>query len=476
MSKKPQLKVLFASSEVFPFAKTGGLADVSSALPKALTLLGCQVAVCMPMYKNIVADDLKIVNSSDRVSYAHCSRSGVDYYFIIHDDFFKRSGIYGEANLDYTDNLDRFSFFSQAVLELAKELNFSPDIVHINDWQTCLVAVYLKTLYAKDGFLNRAKTILTIHNLAYQGIFERNQFKSIGLPQTYFSQNCFEFYGKINLLKAGIIFSDIVNTVSPSYAREIQTKRHGCGLEGVLRNRKADLYGVINAIDYDIWNPAADNFIYKKYSKDKLANKAVNKALIQKELNLKVDSKETLFGMVTRLAEQKGLDILITSLARELNRIQLIIIGVGEVLYHEKLKRLAEKFPHRFSFNETYNEDLAHKVYAASDFFLMPSRFEPCGLSQMISYKYATIPLVHHTGGLIDTVADIESSGGGIVFKKYDSKSLSFAFERSLALSGNKNEILKIRQKIAGYNFSWQKTAKEYLELYKKAERLEVSL
>jgi len=455
------VKIAFCSSEVFPFAKTGGLADVSAALPKSLTDSGCEVKVFLPLYQNIKPDKM-------HDGFGVSREGNLEFFFIKNDKYYLREGIYGTSLGDYPDNLERFSFFSRQVLEILKKIDFSPEIINSNDWQTSLVNIYLKLLFSEDSFYAKTKSVLTIHNLAYQGIFDKDKFSFLKIPQKYFRPEYLEFYDRINLLKGGIIFSDLVTTVSPTYAKGIKTAEFGCGLEGVLQNKADRLIGILNAIDCNIWNPASDNYIYKKYSPKTLSDKLANKLALQKELGLRTDKDAFLLGMVSRLAEQKGVDILDEALEELLGKYQIVILGLGDEQYHQRLKKKCNKFKGSFSLNLAFDEELAHKIYAGSDAFLLPSRFEPCGLSQMISYKYATVPIVNYTGGLVDTVVDVVEGGGGFVFKKYKASDLVKALERAQILFSNKNKWLKVLERIVDYNFSWQAAAKAYLKVYKK--------
>lgn len=456
------MKIAFSSSEVFPFAKTGGLADVSGALPKALRGKGCEVKVFLPLYKGIKPQEMF-------ADFGLSRDKGVEFYFIKNDKYFLRDSIYvTEEGVDYPDSLERYAFFSRKVFEVLKKIGFSPDVMHNNDWQTSLVSAYLKILYSEDSFFNKAKSVLTIHNLAYQGISPKEKFKFLGIDSKYFNRKYFEFYDKINLLKSGIVFSDLVTTVSPSYAGQIQTPEFGCGLEGALAEGDVKLTGILNAIDYDIWDPAKDELIYKKYSHSSLEDKPANKAAIQRELGLNLDKGKLLLGMVCRLAEQKGIDILSDALNEILKKHQVVILGVGEPKYHDILKAKAEKFKGSFSLNLKFDEALAHKIYAGCDVFLIPSRFEPCGLSQMISYKYATLPLVNHTGGLIDTVVDAKAGGAGFVFKEYSKKALLSAIAEAGEYFKNKEKWQALLKKSGEYNFSWEHAADEYLKVYAK--------
>ncbi|MFH1772717.1 MAG: glycogen/starch synthase [Candidatus Omnitrophota bacterium] len=454
------MKVAFCSSEVFPFAKTGGLADVSGALPFALAKKDCQVKVFMPFYKNIKPQ--KVLDN-----YGYTKQGKVEFYFIKNDAYFKRDALYGTPAADYPDNLERFSYYSKEVLNLLKILKFKPQVVHCNDWQSSLANIYIKTLYSQDPFFKNTRTVLTIHNLAYQGVFDAKSYQMLGIPQEYFSMNYLEFYGKVNLLKGGIIFSDYVNTVSPTYARQIQTSEYGCGLDGVLREKGDRLCGILNAIDYGVWNPKSDKLIYKKYTSESIEDKYVNKTKFQKDLGLKVDKNVLFLGMVSRLAEQKGVDILSQALDQILKHAQVVILGFGDEKYHKLLKNKAAKFKNSFSLNLKFDEDVAHRIYASCDCFLLPSRFEPCGLSQMISYKYATIPIVHATGGLVDTVTDVTEKGGGIVFSKYSSNDLLESVKKAGALFKQRKTWQALIKKVTRYNFSWETTADKYIDMYK---------
>jgi starch synthase len=455
------MKIVICSSEVFPYAKTGGLADVCGALPLALVKLGHEVKVFMPCYKNVKPQN-------NLPQFGITKEGKAEFYFIKNDNYFLRDALYGTPQGDYPDNLERFSFYSKQVLETLKKIDFCPDIIHVHDWQAALANIYLKTLYRNDDFFKNTKCALTVHNLAYQGLFEKDKYPILGISWDYFNMNCLEFYGKINLLKGGIMFSDIINTVSPTYAKQIQTPDYGCGLDGALRENRQRLLGILNAIDYEVWSPQTDKLIYRVYSPKDLEDKYVNKKMFQKDLGLEISQNTLMLGMVSRLAEQKGVDILSGALDYILKKHQVVILGFGDEKYHKILQKKAKKFKKSFSLNLAFDEKIAHRIYAACDCFLMPSRFEPCGLSQMISYKYATVPIVHATGGLADTVADVNEQGGGFVISKYSSDALSEAIDRAAALFSEKQNWQKLLKKITQYNFSWEATAKKYVEMYKR--------
>lgn len=457
-----KLNIAFCSSEVFPFAKTGGLGDVSFSLCFNLVKLGHRVKIFLPLYKNIKPQK---INSH----YGFSKYKGIEFFFIRNDKYFRRRYLYGVGTEDYRDNLRRFSFYCKKTLQIIKNLNFTPEIIHSNDWQTSLINVYLRTHFLNDPFFKNTRSVFTIHNLSYQGIFDKEQYPYLGLPEKYFNLEGFEFYGKINLLKAGLLFSDAINTVSPTYSREIQEEEKGYGLEGVLKKRAAVLRGILNGVDYEVWSPEKDKFIYKKYSSASIENKHLNKLKLQSSLNLKKGDGFFLLGMVSRLIEQKGVDIVIASLEDILKKAQLIILGVGEKNYEKILKRAEKKYPGLLSLNLKFDEALAHKVYAASDAMVVPSKFEPCGLSQLIAYKYGSPPIVRATGGLADTVCDYRDKGGGFVFTLDSPSSFVEAVSRAYSLFKNKEKWFKLLKKIMRYDYSWQRSVTEYIKMYREA-------
>jgi len=462
------MKILLAASEVVPFAKTGGLADVAGALPLALEELGQEVIVALPGYKVIQSRHGrdKMQKLKDDISYSTIGKN-IKVYFIENDKYFNRDGLYTDKTGDYKDNLDRFSYYCKRTLELLKEINFKPDIVHVHDWQASLIPVYLKTLFVNESFYKNIKTILTVHNIGYQGIFSREEFPKLSLDWMLFSIEGFEFYGKVNILKAGLEFCDYINTVSPTYSQEIQTKEFGFGLEGVLNKRRDRVFGILNGLDYSIWNPKTDRFIAQEYSFKTLQDKYNNKQDLQKFCKLPLNLDVPLFGIVSRLAEQKGFDILseaIDSICKM--NLQLVILGTGDIKYHLILERIVKKYPKVISLHLKFDDPLAHKIYAGSDVFLMPSRYEPCGLGQMISLKYGTIPLVFKTGGLADTV----NEENGFVFERYSKDDLIKSIKKATAAFQNKNKWNALIETAMKCNFSWEESAKEYLQLYEKAK------
>lgn len=456
------MKIAMCASEVVPFAKTGGLADVAGALPSALEKLNHEVVVIMPGYKSVAGagKDAKLGEN-------------VKVYFIENDKYFNRPGLYGEKAGDYPDNLDRFSFFCKKALDLLKKINYKPDVIHCHDWQTSLIPVYLKTIYKDRPFYKKIKTVLTIHNIGYQGLFNKEEFSKMGLDWSLFNMENLEFYDKINILKGGIVFSDIINTVSPTYSKEIMTTQQGFGLEGILQKKKDRVFGILNGLDYDLWNPATDEFITRRYSLDSLQGKLINKTALQKECKLPLREDVPLFGFIGRLAAQKGIDILEQVLERiyQLN-IQLVILGTGDLKYHLLLEEIASKYPRQIRLYLKFDDALAHRIYSGCDVFLMPSRYEPCGLGQMISFKYSTAVVAHKTGGLADTVVDfhpLKDQGNGFVFESYTREGLLEAMLRAVLAFQDKKEWASLMLRCGQMNFSWQESAKKYIELYQKA-------
>jgi starch synthase len=450
---------LFCASEVTPFAKTGGLADVAASLPVALGKLGVETAVMMPRYRKLGPAPRKL---SKRVT----------VYFIESDAYFNRSSLYGNEGGDYPDNLQRFSFFSHEVLNLAKKIKFRPDIVHVNDWQTAVVPVLLKTKLASDPFFKKSKTLLTIHNLQYQGHFPERLFPELGFDRTLFSINGFEYYGKVNLLKAGILYADAVSTVSPTYAGEIQTAEYGYGLEGVVRQRRDRLRGILNGIDVQMWNPAKDRSLQKNYSSKEPAGKQACKAALQKRCGLEVRADIPLFGMVTRLAGQKGIDILAQAASGFLSKkVQFVLLGDGDRIYERTFRNIGRRYSKNAAVYLGFNAAEAHGIYAGADFFLMPSLFEPCGLGQMISFRYGALPVARRTGGLSDTVVDIDLNprkANGISFDEPTPEAFLTAVQRAIKLFGERKRFKALQRRVMALDFSWKRSAREYLKFYRQ--------
>jgi len=461
------MKIVICASEMVPFAKTGGLADVAGALPLALEKAGEEVIVIMPHYKGIPDAKFAISKLKNDIYHTVIGKK-IKVYFIDNEVYFRRDSLYGDKAGDYSDNLERFSFFCKRALELLKAIDFKPQVIHCHDWQTALLPVYLKNYYAKDNFYQDVKTVFTIHNIGYQGLFPKEDFPKLGLDWDLYNMEGLEFFGRINVLKGGLLFSDIINTVSPTYSREIQSAKFGFGLEGVLAQRKDSLFGIINGIDYSIWSPEKDQIIAKNYSFRDLKSKGRNKEALQKLCKLPVKKEVPFFGIVSRLAEQKGFDIL----AEGINHIckmdlQLVILGTGNLKYHLLMEEMVKKYPEVISLFLKFDDALAHKIYAGSDIFLMPSSYEPCGLGQLISLSYGTIPLVFKTGGLADTV----NASNGFVFDKYSSLDLIKTVKKAIKVYADKTKWAKLQEKAMQCNFSWEGSAKEYIKLYEKASQ-----
>ncbi|MFH1191434.1 MAG: glycogen synthase GlgA [Candidatus Omnitrophota bacterium] len=461
------MKIAMVASEVVPFAKTGGLADVVGALPLALEYCGHEIIVIMPGYKCIVDAKLKISRIFKDVTYAIIGKN-IKVFFIENKNYFNRDGLYGDKNGDYQDNLERFAFFCRRALDLLKEINFPVDILHLHDWQASLVAAYLKNLYLNISFYSRIKCLLTLHNIGYQGVFAKEEFFKLGFDWRLFDVNGFEFYNKVNLLKGGIVFADFINTVSPTYAKEIQTKELGFGLDGLLRERKDVLSGILNGLDYSVWDPDADRFISQNYSLLNPEDKVLNKEDLQKTTGLPIDKNIPVLGMVSRLAQQKGFDIFAQALDDlcKLN-VQLVILGAGDLKYQDILKSAADKYPKVISLNLKFDDPLAHKIYAGSDIFLMPSKYEPCGLGQLISLHYGAIPLVFKTGGLADTI----NRNNGFIFSQYTKEGLLKLINKAVLVFKDKNKWLSLVNHAMECNFSWKVSADKYVQLYAKAKK-----
>jgi len=481
------MKVVFATSEMSPFAKTGGLADVSGSLPAALADKGMDVKVFMPKYKSI--DRTKYVLTecikSITVSIGDESFTGTVYecedyhedvslFLVEQKAFFEREGLYGDDEGDYQDNDKRFIFFQKVILETLRQIDFRPDIIHCNDWQTALLPIYLKE-NSTDEFFSETKSVFTIHNLAYQGIFEKDTFDRTGLPQHVFSPDGVEFYGKANFIKGAILYADHLTTVSQRYAEEIQLTDCGYGLEGVIRARVDRLSGIVNGVDFNEWNSATDKDITVNFKPGDLDKKYINKGVLQKENGLKVDRDIPLIGMVCRLVNQKGLDIL-ESILPEIAalKVQLVLLGTGDVRYHRRLRSLAEEHPKKFGINILFDEQMAKRIYAGSDIFLVPSLFEPCGLGQLIAYRFATVPLVRQTGGLADTVIDFNKhtkKGTGFVFSDYSSEALLSAIKKAVTYYKDRALWKTIIKNAQALDYSWNASAEKYVELYESVQK-----
>jgi starch synthase len=480
------MRILLVSSEAAPFIKTGGLADVVGALLKEYLNMEKDVYSILPLYKTIkeTQSELKDTGIAIAVPLASKRVQGKIFkgqrstYFIACDEFYDRTELYGTPDGDYLDNASRFIFFSRGILEACKALKFKPDIIHCNDWQTALIPLYLKTLYSSDKFFQNTATLFTIHNLGYQGLFPSSQMPLTGLSMDLFNPHGIEFYGQLNFLKAGIISSDILNTVSHTYAKEILSQEFGFGLDGVLRERIRDLFSVLNGIDPETWNPSKDAFIPHHYSVEDFSGKAVCKSELISSLFKQVpdyNERAPLIGMVGRLSGQKGLNLVIQSVAELVSfGVKLAILGKGENIYQKALLSMARKYKKTVSVTIGFEETRAHRIYAGADFFLMPSRYEPCGLGQLIAMRYGCIPIARKTGGLSDTIHDYEplaSRGTGFLFSDYTPPAMQDAVKRALCVYTDSEKMHAMMRNCMNMDFTWANAAKKYIELYKIATK-----
>jgi starch synthase len=479
------MKILLASSEIHPFSKTGGLADMVGALGKALARAGHETRMVTPLYRGIrerfpqmrrVDWHFDLPLGDHRVQAALWSleiETGLTAYFIEQPGFFDRAGIYLEHDISYPDNAGRFIYLSKCVAHLARYLPWRPDIVHVHDWQTALVPVLMLHQQRAEGWGNPPPACLTIHNLAYQGVSPRDTFDLTNLPLDFFTIEGVEFYGHLNCLKAGIVFADTITTVSPRYAREITTEEFGYGLDGLLRRRQKRLLGILNGVDYDEWDPAHDSFIAHAYSLTRPAGKAACKLALQKEMGLPEGRDVPFFGTISRLADQKGVDIQLGALEEMLSaNLQFVLLGSGSLAYERGYAELARRFPSKVAVRVDYDEALAHRIEAACDFYLMPSRFEPSGLNQMYSLRYGAIPIVRATGGLDDSVIDLTEDAtraNGIKFREYSARALAKAIRKALALYQQPDLLRQYRRHAMKTVFSWERAGGEYLKAYELA-------
>lgn len=459
------MRIVFIASEVFPFAKTGGLADVCGTLPFALEKLGHEVDIITPAYRCTGPQE----EFSSRARIAVVGKD-IRVYFITNKQFFDRVYLYGEPTGDYPDNIERFSFFCHSAMELLKELGAPVDIIHCHDWQTGLVPVLLKEKYRDETIFARTRAVFTIHNLAYQGVFPKEEFSKLGVRGELFNDRQIEFYEKVNLVKAGIIFSDYVTTVSPQYAKEIQTKAFGCGLEGVLKLKKERLIGILNGLDYDQWNTETDEYLEQKYNAQDWIAKKKYKDEMRSSFGLPLLNDTPLLGFVGRLCYQKGFDLIESAFEDLMKRpVQVAFLGVGEEKYQKLLKRLAKKYHRQCAVWIDYDEPISHQVYAGADFFLMPSVYEPCGLTQMIALRYGTIPVVSDVGGLADTVIDVsmdKTRGNGIVIPSYTVAGFLETIDRVIDVFGQKEKMNALIPHAMSCRWTWDSSAKRYIECY----------
>ena len=480
------MHVAFVASECVPFSKTGGLADVVGALPRALAAAGHQISVYLPRYRQTKLIGSQTVVRSITIPfddrYRFCSvvtdgnHSGISYYFIEYPPFFNRDALYGTSAGDYTDNAERFALFCRGALEASKILGV-PDVFHCHDWQSALVPVLLHTQYAEDPAFDNAATVFTIHNIGYQGLFAPDTLPLLTLPWDLFTISKMEFFGQVNFLKGAVVYSDFITTVSRKYSQEIQTAEFGFGLEGVLRDRSTTVAGIVNGVDYDEWSPQADRLIAAKFSPQDLSGKAKCKQDLLATFGLGgVDPSLPVIGIVSRFASQKGFD-LITQVMDRIAREELVVVvlGAGDKPYEDMFVRLAKQFPKKIAVKVAYDNVIAHKIEAGSDMFLMPSRYEPCGLNQIYSLKYGTVPIVRATGGLDDTIEPWNprtGKGTGFKFTDYNGEALLLTIKEALKAFRDQGSWQILMRNGMGKDFSWSASAREYVRIYDRAKEL----
>ncbi len=473
------MNILMVASEMTPFAKTGGLGDVLGALPHALARRGHELTVFIPFYRGIQSTMRELILHGNvmvgarpvKYNLLRIARDRkVQVYAINREEYFDRTHLYGTPERDYDDNAERFIFFSKAVIQAIQSLGLRPQIVHAHDWQTALVLVYLNLQHARSSF-PRARTVFTIHNLAYQGQFEAQTFNWMGLPAHFSSMNGLEFYGRMNFMKGGIVFADSITTVSRRHAQEIQTPEYGFGLDGVLRSRQGSLYGIVNGADYSVWNPKTDSYLKQKYETNSLKNKAACKQALAADLGLQIAINKPLFGIVSRFAQQKGLDLAIKIMPELLKKGAFFaILGNGNTGYEKRFRELAARHSSQIGLRIGFDEPLAHRIFAGCDFFMMPSLYEPCGLGQLYALRYGTIPIVRATGGLDDTVQEWNPAtheGTGFKFDEIAPEALLKACEKAMKIHRQPSSFSALRKNAMNVDFSWEKSAAEYETLYK---------
>ncbi len=483
------IQILFLSAEVEPFAKTGGLADVSNALPLAVYNLAHEMRIMLPRYASVKGTPSKLhdmirlqgieVPVGDKVYPANVKSSfllgaftKVQVYLLDNPDLFGRHGIYvhPESKKPFADNDARFIFFCRGMFEVLKKMGWKPEIIHCNDWHAALACAMLKTIYKDDPFYKDTKSVLTLHNMAYQGDFPKGTFAKTGLPASVEREIAHD--GKTNFLKAGLLYADAITAVSQRYAEEIRTAEYGHGLQDVIEQRKRNVFGITNGVDYNVWNPAVDDLIYQKYDLKNLEFKVDNKQDLCAKMRLPFNERTPLIGMISRLADQKGFDLLAEIIADVMKMdVQIVLLGTGEKKIQSLFEKVAKKYPKKFAAAFRFDTPLAHLIEAGSDMFLMPSRYEPCGLNQLYSMKYGTVPIVRATGGLDETVEQIDdanATGTGFKFDKYEKQELLKTIQRAVKLYGTPEKWVKIVHTCMSKDFSWDSSAKKYVALYKK--------
>jgi starch synthase len=480
------MRILFVASEGLPFSKTGGLADVVEALPKALVASGHEVAVVLPRYRGTRANATVVRglavpggSSARLVTIVEGGlQHGVRYFFVDDPEYFDREQLYGTAGGDYPDNAERFAEFSRACIELARSI-WVPEVIHCHDWQSALVPVLLRTVYAADPVVRDLPVVFTIHNMGYQGLFPKEILAKTGLPDLLFRTDALEYYGQVNYLKGGLLFSDYLTTVSRKYAEEIRTAEYGCGLEGVVQGRAGRLKGILNGVDYAVWSPEDDALIAARYSASEMAGKRTCKKDLLAQFELPEENlSRPLAGIVSRFADQKGFDLL-AEVAGDLlgEDLAIVALGTGEAKYERMFRDLAQRFPARLAVKIAYDNTLAHKIEAGADLFLMPSRYEPCGLNQIYSLRYGTVPVVRATGGLDDTIEPFDpasGSGTGFKFEQYTGGALLSAVRQALSAFGDAGAWRRLQINGMAKDFSWQASAAEYARLYEEARRARI--
>ncbi|MCX6996904.1 MAG: glycogen synthase GlgA [Kiritimatiellaeota bacterium] len=478
------MKIVYVASEINPYASTGGLADVAGALPRALAKFpGAEVLRIMPLYRMVAERGFALQDTGLRLDIPvgfrtlpaeiwRADEESPRTYFVRRDEFFDRSHLYGSPDKDYDDNFERFVFFQKAVVALIDALKLQPDIVNCNDWQTGLLPLFLRQGIRGMGREQREHAVFTIHNLAFQGIFNGAQYGITNLPFLYFNMDGLEFYGNISSMKAGIAYAERVTTVSRTYAQEIQTDAFGCGLQGLLSRLSGKLIGIQNGVDYADWDPATDRQIAAPFSAAKLEGKEVCRQSLARQLGLTLKPGRPLLGMVTRLTDQKGLDLLSRAMPELMQRdVTLVLLGLGQEKYHDLCRQWAQTWPDRFAAKLDFDTSLARRIIAGSDIMLMPSRFEPCGLNHLYGLRYGTIPLVHAVGGLDDTVAPVANQaqpGNGFKFKAYAPAALLSAVDEALGCYRDPAAWRRVMTRNMALDFSWSKQAVGYMEMYRQ--------